>query len=48
MPQPTIITPTLIAQVKELRAEGIGTRRIAERLAISRNTVGKVIRTHLA
>ena len=47
MPRPTIITPVLIAQVEEFRDEGMGTRRIAERLAISRHTVGKIIRIHL-
>lgn len=39
----SIVTATLIRQVRELSAAGLGNRRIAERMGISRHTVKKAL-----
>jgi orotate phosphoribosyltransferase-like protein len=41
----TIVTPALIRKVRALHATGIGTRRVAKEIGISRGTVLKALRT---
>lgn len=39
----SIVTPALVRSVRALSAAGLGNRRIAERLGISRHTVKKAL-----